>query len=100
MQTSSGQNTINGLYTMTRALGFHGDKTVKNYIHPIPTIRSHKLDPNFICIIVATKGLWNSLTYDKVAEIVLQVSSLFPAFFSFGIFRLMFLKLMKAFAVV
>jgi len=88
VQTSSGQSTINGLYTMTRALGFHGDKSVKNYVHPVPTIRSHKLDPNFICIIVATKGLWNSLTYDKVAEIVLQVNFSLFLFFYFFIFGL------------
>jgi len=73
---------------MTRALGFHGDKSVKNYVHPVPTIRSHKLDPNFICIIVATKGLWNSLTYDKVAEIVLQVNFSLFLFFYFFIFGL------------
>lgn len=64
------------MYSITRAFGFHGDKNVKRFIIPTPTVRSYKIESNHVCLIVATKGLWNALGYEKVADLVLQVSVL------------------------
>jgi hypothetical protein len=64
---------IEGLYSITRGLGFHGDPNVKKYINCSPSIKSYKVESNEICIIIASKGLWKALSYDKVAQLVLQV---------------------------
>jgi serine/threonine protein phosphatase PrpC len=61
------------MYTITRGLGFHGDKSIKQFILPTPTFKSYKVEPGDVCVIIATKGLWKALSYDKVAQLVLQV---------------------------
>ena len=74
IQATNGERHVEGLFNITRALGFYGDESVKKYVTPVPSIRSMKIESNFICVIVATKGLWDVLNYSRVAEIVLQVS--------------------------
>ena len=69
----NGKLKIEGLYSITRALGFHGDPNVKRYILASPSLKSYKVEANEICLIIATKGLWKALSYDKVAQLVLQV---------------------------
>jgi serine/threonine protein phosphatase PrpC len=73
LETSTGERKINGLYSITRGLGFHGDKSTKKFISSSPFTRSFKLESNHICLIIATKGLWSALNYEQVSEIVLQV---------------------------
>lgn len=72
-ETANGVRKLQGLYSITRALGFYGDKNVKGFIKPIPTVESFKIEPNFLCIIIATKGLWNTLNHEKVTDLVLEV---------------------------
>ncbi len=83
MKLSSGKLTIDGMYSITRGLGFHGDRAVKQFIMPTPTFKSYKVDPTDVCVIIATKGLWKVLSYDKVAQLVLQVNSNFIDFFKY-----------------
>ena len=71
---TSGIKKIEGIYNVTRGVGFHGDKNVKKFMNPSPSVKSYKLEPNFICMVIATKGLWKVLSYEKVAEIILQVN--------------------------
>lgn len=73
LETSSGQKRIGGLYSITRGLGFHGDKDVKHFIMSKPSVGTFKLETNYMFIIIATKGLWSVLNYDQVSELVLQV---------------------------
>jgi hypothetical protein len=74
IETSPGTKKIEGLYSITRGIGFHGDKHVKKFINPTPTVKSFRIESNYICIIVATKGLWSVLSYEKVAYLVQQVT--------------------------
>ena len=73
IETSPGNKKIEGLYSITRAVGLHGDPNVKKFISPSPSIKSIKIESNFLCLIIATKGLWSALSYDKVAYLVQQV---------------------------
>lgn len=73
IETSPGIKKIEGLYPITRGIGFHGDKHVKKFITPSPTVKSFKIEPNYVCLIIATKGLWSVLNYEKVAYLVQQV---------------------------
>lgn len=74
IEVSSNQKLIAGLYSVTRGLGFHGDRQVKKYLSPRPTMNSFKIEPEYAVIIVATKGLWSALSYDQVTDLVLQVN--------------------------
>ncbi|CAF0703188.1 unnamed protein product [Brachionus calyciflorus] len=73
IESSSGHKTICGLYSITRGLGFHGDNKIKKCILPKPSVRSYKIEENHVALIIATKGLWNFINYEKVADIVLQM---------------------------
>ena len=82
VRLSSGKLTVEGLYSITRGLGFHGDKSVKSFILPSPSFKSYKVEPTDMCLVIGTKGLWKALGYEKVAQLVLQVNLLFfPVFF-------------------
>ena len=69
METSPGNLKIKGLYSFTRAIGFNGDKTIKPFLSPVPSIKSLKVESSHACLIIGTKGLWNVLSYEKVADI-------------------------------
>lgn len=70
----SGVKRLEGLYSITRGFGFHGDKNVKKFISATPSIKSYKIESNYACLIVATKGLWNTLNYKTVSDLVIEVS--------------------------
>ncbi len=70
----AGVKKLLGLYSVSRALGFHGDRNVKSFIKSEPTIESFKVEENFICMIVATKGLWNFLSHEQVTDLVHEVT--------------------------
>lgn len=72
-ETANGVRKLQGLYDITRALGFYGDKNIKCFIKATPTVESFKIEPNFLCVIIATKGLWGTLSHEKVADLVLEV---------------------------
>lgn len=60
------------MYSITRGLGFHGDKEVKKYISPKPSVNTFKIERKYVALVIATKGLWSALNYDQVAELVLN----------------------------
>lgn len=68
-----GERKICGLYSITRGLGFHGDKQVKKFISAKPSVSTYKLESHYSALIIATKGLWSVLSYEQVAELVIQV---------------------------
>lgn len=40
-------------------------------------MRSYKIEDTYAALIIASKGLWNFINYEKVADIVLQVRFFF-----------------------
>ncbi len=76
VESSKGQYKIESIFDMTRAFGFHGDKSVKRFICSVPSVKSIKIDKNCAAVVLGTKGLWNTLSYKKVANLVLQASLL------------------------
>jgi serine/threonine protein phosphatase PrpC len=72
IETSTGHYKIKGIIGATRATGFHGDNEIKQYLNATPSIKSYKIETNYVCLIIATKGLWQVLNYEKVADLVLQ----------------------------
>ena len=82
LESPKGRFKIEGQFDITRAFGFHGEVPVKKFISYVPSVKSVELDSNSICLIVATKGLWKTLGYDRVADIVLQVSFVKPPYFN------------------
>ncbi len=64
---------LEGIYSVTRGLGFHGDKNIKKFISFQPSVRSYKIEENFVALIIATKGLWNFLSYKNAADIIFEV---------------------------
>ncbi len=69
----AGVKKLIGLYNVSRALGFHGDKNVKCFIKSEPTVESFKVEASFVCMILATKGLWNFLSHEQVTDLVNEV---------------------------
>jgi serine/threonine protein phosphatase PrpC len=65
--------TIEGQLDITRAFGFHGDSEIKKHITCYPSFKSIKIETKHICLVVATKGFWNVVGYERVADLVLQV---------------------------
>jgi serine/threonine protein phosphatase PrpC len=64
---------IGGVFETTRGLGNHGDKDLKKCVIHTPYFRTYEIDPTIECIIIATEGLWQTLGYDVVVDIVTQV---------------------------
>lgn len=73
INTLNGKKKIAGLFDITRCLGLYGHKEVKSYVSAVPSVKSYKIESNFICLIIASKGLWDVLNYSQVSELVLQV---------------------------
>ncbi|CAF1555943.1 unnamed protein product, partial [Adineta ricciae] len=68
----SNNDLIDGVFETTRGLGNHGDKDLKKCVINTPYYQTYEIDSNFECIIIATEGLWEALSYDVVVEIVTQ----------------------------
>ncbi|CAF1555792.1 unnamed protein product, partial [Adineta ricciae] len=68
----SNNGLIDGIFETTRGLGNHGDKDLKKCVINTPYCQTYEIDSNFECIIIATEGLWEALSYDIVVEIVTQ----------------------------
>lgn len=73
-ETAAGVKKLQGMYNISRALGFYGDKNVKCYLKSVPACESFRIESNYLCMIIATKGLWKSLSYECVAKLVNEVS--------------------------
>lgn len=65
--------TIDGQIDVSRALGFHGDSNIKKNLTCFPSFKSIKTEAKNICLIVATRGFWNVIGYERVADLVHQV---------------------------
>jgi serine/threonine protein phosphatase PrpC len=70
----SQNDLIDGIFETTRGLGNHGDKDLKKCVINSPYVRTFDIDPTMECIILATEGLWQALSYDVVVEIVTRVT--------------------------
>ena len=64
---------VNGVLATTRGLGNHGDELLKRYVSNKPYTTSISLDESDQFLVIASRGLWQVLSENEVALLLLQV---------------------------
>lgn len=64
---------INGVSLTTRGLGNHGDPSLKSAVTWEPYCQTVPIDQYCQMLILATAGVWQVLSYQEAAELLLQV---------------------------
>jgi len=66
-----GRWRVQGLLSVSRAIG---DASLKPYVTSEPDILQHSIGPNDLFLVMASDGIWDALTNEEVASLVLKHS--------------------------